>query len=666
MSGTAPVSRRPEALRRGAGAGGVAARLIAALFLLAAFRPAAAVEWPPITPGEKAIESVDPQGPGALILFEEALVDDRQPGQRLESIHRRLKILTPAGLGWALVTTSLEDPRQRLTEVEGRTIRADGREVPLNPSAVSRTPAGGGRIDVSFRLPEAEVGAILEYRYVIFGGDAPQVGGWVFQHEVPCRRSTLTWRPSLARTSRWTLLDAGDFDPVVEPVYRPDAPDSLEAARFEIRDLPRAVDEPWGPPLLETRPRVVTSYTDVPLAPRDYWSALSQAIRTQEESFVAGRTVLAARLRQVPPATDDLDGRIKRAYDFAQTAVENRAARGEPAPPLPATVDSLLAAGVAGPDGVNMLCIAALAEFGIPATRALVVDRDRAFFHPDILSPSQFTGSLVAVKAGPDRILFLAPGSPSCPPGLLPWSAQGVTALLFGDSAGALVPTPVAPAEVNQTRRRLDFRIDVEGRLEGSVEVELTGQPELEARQLLGRSGPEALRREIESRWRAGLSGARVDSFVPLREADRGRDLGYRARLQAGDLARRVEGEILLNAATLARVARNPLGEGPRAQPVELDYPRIETDEARFHLPPEWLVENLPDPVVFQNAVGEYRVTWFWDGETLRYQRTLALRVAHIPVEDVSRIRELLDHVVQGDATLVSLVYRPLRPSRRN
>lgn len=659
------VARRPRWLRRTASA---AARVlgVAGLAQIAMVALAAAVEWPAISPGERTLQSVDPQGPGAIILFEEALVDDRVPGQRLESVHRRIKILTPAGLGWASVTVGFAGPRQRLTEVEGRTVRPDGTEASLNPSSVDRSEGGAMNSGASFRLPDAAVGAILEYRYVLLGGDPPDVGGWVFQHEVPCQRSTLTWRPSLARTSRWTLLGTEEFDPVVEPVYRPDAPDSLEAARFELRDLPSAVDEPFGPPALEARPRVVTSYSDWPLGPRGYWAALTQALRSQEEAFASGRTAVAARLRAIPPATDDMAGKIRHAYEFAQAAVTNLAARGEPAPPTPSNADSLLAAGVTGLDGVHLLFIAALAEYGIPATRALVVERDRARFHPDILTPAQFTSNIVAIRTSPGQYLFLAPGVPFCPPGLLPWRAQGVTALVAGDSTALFLPTPVGEAFLNRTLRRLDLQIDAEGQLAGRADVSLTGQPELEARQLLGRSGIESLRRHVEQDWSAGLAGVQVDSFATLHTGDSDRDLGFRARLRATVPIRRVEGEVLFNAATVARIGRNPLGEGPRVQPVSLDYPRVDTDEARFKLPPEWRVESLPEPVTFQNAAGEYRAVWFWDGGSLQYQRTLALTAGYLPVRDAGLLRELLEQAVQGDATLVSFAYRPLRPSQRN
>ncbi|HEX7878091.1 MAG TPA: hypothetical protein VF720_01700, partial [Candidatus Eisenbacteria bacterium] len=55
--------------------------------------PAGAADWPKISDEERKLASVDPAGPGAVILFEEAEVDDRAAQGRVQSLYRRFKIL---------------------------------------------------------------------------------------------------------------------------------------------------------------------------------------------------------------------------------------------------------------------------------------------------------------------------------------------------------------------------------------------------------------------------------------------------------------------------------------------------------------------------------------------------------------------------------------------
>jgi hypothetical protein len=240
---------------------------------------------------------------------------------------------------------SLDEPAERLVDIDGRTVTADGKETPLNPSDVTRGTSPGGRTELTFRIPAAAPGCVVEYRYAVLGGTAPPVGGWIFQHEIPCRRSSYVWHPSLNRTSRWVLLNADAFQPLVEPIFRSDAPDSLDAARFEIKDLPAVVDEPWGPPLLETRARVVTLYDPANLVAKGYWRGFAGAARAREREFAAGSAQLHRELAALVLPDSNVSDLVRRLYEWTQGRIVNSAEAGSPAPPVPDTADSLLALG---------------------------------------------------------------------------------------------------------------------------------------------------------------------------------------------------------------------------------------------------------------------------------------------------------------------------------
>ena len=109
MSATAPASR----VRKLAP---TAAWLLAAgLAIVSPTGSALAADWPEISDEERKLASVDPAGPGAILLFEEAEVDDRAPQGRLQSLYRRFKILLPSGVPWATFVVSLDEPLVMLT-----------------------------------------------------------------------------------------------------------------------------------------------------------------------------------------------------------------------------------------------------------------------------------------------------------------------------------------------------------------------------------------------------------------------------------------------------------------------------------------------------------------------------------------------------------------------
>lgn len=652
-----PVQLRPAQL----------AMLIVLVACLLSARPIWAADWPPISESDRLLQSVDPDGPGAILLFEEAEVDDRRPEGRLQSLYRRFKILLPAGASWATFVVSLDESSEELVDIDGRTILPDGKELPFNRSDVTRNLASNGRVELTFRLRGAVPGCVVEYRYAVLGGEAPSVGGWIFQHEIPCRRSTYLWHPSFTRTSRWVLLNAEAFEPSVEPIFRANASDSLDAARFEIRDLPAVVDEPWGPPALEMRARVVTLYDEANLVAKGYWRAFAAMSRARELEFAAGRSRLEQELSALDLPADDAAVTIRRLYDYTQERLVNSSASGKPTPKVPDTADSLLAIGTGGPEALNLLFIAALESRQIPATRAFIVDRDRAFFHPDVLSPAQFHRSLVAVSPTPERVYFFSPGTPFAPPGLLPWYAQGVTAVAAADSGAMFVPTPIGLAEINSVRRTARLSLDGEGRLKGRVRVDTSGQSELELRQALALDGPKGVVAHLLAEWETALPSVRLDSLITRNEIDLSRNLSIDVALAAVSIGRQVDSELLINTALIARLDRNPLGPENvrRRQPVMVRWPSVSQDNLTLILPRDWTVEALPSAIHFVNEVGSYEVQWLFDGVNLIYQRSFTLSAARLDPGPSRALRELFDQVVLGDSRLVALTFRPVAPSRR-
>lgn len=649
--------------------------VVACLLLLAVFliRSATAAEphgapFPPISPAERAFERMpgDPPEltPVAVILFEESTVDDRAAGGRSQDVHRRLKILTPGGVSRARTALTLVAGVQRLVRFEGRTVRSDGTESPLDAAGITRRTTGG-REEIDIRFPDAVPGSIVEYRYRIEGGPVPDQAGWIFQHDVPTLRSTFVWHPGFGRTSHWALLKAEGLDPRVEPVTAPERPDSLLAARFELRNLAAIPDEPWGPPALETRARLVTTYTDLPMAADDYWTAYLQYQREAVAAFTSDRTALAARLRAAGPPPDGFDARVRRAYEFAQSAITNVEIAGEPAPPLPGTADSLLALGHAGGEGVDLVFLAALAEYGIAAERAWVVDRDQGFFHREVPWAGQFSRSLVAVRGGEGQVVFFSPGTPFAPPGVLPWYTQGITALLSGDSGYQLAPTPVDPAGVNRIARRFTLELELDGTVEGTVEIDFSGQPEMEARLRYPAAALESLRERVAREWQKSLERVRVDSLRILHAERADRNLGLRARLSLPEFAPDVDRGRILNLALLSRELRDPFAAPQRAQPVFVPYPRTVVDNVRLRLGSDWKPASVPERIEFENEAGFYRAFWAYDGEDIVYQRSFGLTATKLEAKGARALSALYRQAIAGDGTLVALSRIVLPPSRR-
>lgn len=629
----------------------------------------ATFEWPRVTEAEKTMDvpvwsGEAGAGPwnSAIILFEEAMVDDTPLRSRDVIVHRRIRILTEAGRPRARVSVSVAEAEQELLELQGRTITADGRELSLAADAISRETGASGTTTVVFELPEAGPGAIVEYRYLLRGGTVPSLGGWVFQHDVPCVRSTFTWRPSLGRTSHWTLLGADEFDPEVVPLTSEASPDSLSGVRFEIRNIATAAPEPYGPPAVETRARLVTTYTEYALGDSEYWDAFALSAAERQDQFLSGTERLSAAVLAGSPAPGDFEGRIRRAYDFVQANVRlNPGATGQA---MPSTADSVLQAGFTDPEGMSFIFIAALKALGIEATRAFVVDRDAAFFHPEVQSPAQFSRTLTAVTPGNGKVFFFSPGTPHAPPGVLPWYVQGITALLAGKSGAIFAPTPLDGPDMNQVTRTAHLVLGNDGRVSGDVRLEYAGQPELETRTLEA-GNPGAARRSLESEWRRQVPKLAIDSMRVENLDSRDRNLSVAGSFRADGFGAFVDDRMLVNPASLGREAANPFPAAIRRHPVLFPYARVTTDNVTVSIPRGWRLDTLPESIQFGNAAGTYRTFWSFDGENLVYQRVTVLNTARYAPETYEALRELYRAIGEGDRTLAALLRVPILPSQR-
>ena len=144
-------------------------RVRAALLILALASPAVlSAQFPQPTDEELKMTS-DPKAPGAaaVYLYVEELTNSVS---QTFSIYERIKVLTEKGKELATVSFPYDRDMDKVRDIQGRTIHADGTIIPLTakPSDLMDVKSKGYQVNsLVFTLPSAEVGSILEYRLQI-------------------------------------------------------------------------------------------------------------------------------------------------------------------------------------------------------------------------------------------------------------------------------------------------------------------------------------------------------------------------------------------------------------------------------------------------------------------------------------------------------------------
>ena len=108
----------------------------------------------------------DPKAPGAaaVYLYREETTDDTL---HFHSYYERVKVLTEKGKELATIRIPYEHGQFKVTNIQGRTIHADGTVIPLTvkPTDLVDVKSKGYQVNTMvFTLPSVEVGSILEYR----------------------------------------------------------------------------------------------------------------------------------------------------------------------------------------------------------------------------------------------------------------------------------------------------------------------------------------------------------------------------------------------------------------------------------------------------------------------------------------------------------------------
>jgi len=119
--------------------------------------------------------TADPKAPGAaaVYLYREDVTDDNT---HIRSYYERIKVLTEKGMELATVQIPYMQGIDSVTDIEGRTIHADGTVIPLTAKPTDLMDVKSKdyqRNTVTFTLPNVEVGSILEYSAGLFRPQVP-------------------------------------------------------------------------------------------------------------------------------------------------------------------------------------------------------------------------------------------------------------------------------------------------------------------------------------------------------------------------------------------------------------------------------------------------------------------------------------------------------------
>ncbi len=621
---------------------------------------AVADDWLPVTPEELHMtgEPLAPKAP-AIYLYRQV---DRDDSNFEEFNYVRIKILSDEGLEYASVEIPFVKNTEDIRSIRARTIRPDGAIINFDGTVYEKPifkTRNVGLLAKAFTLPGAEVGCIIEYRYT-----HRLSFGWVFDSHWILSQELFTKHAkfSLNRNTHFTLVWSW---PQGLPPGTEAPKDESGRIRLETHDVPAFVTEEHMPPENEQRVRVDFIYDaeQIPrINPAAYWKQHGKRLYDEVQRFTDERRAMEKALAQVIQATDAPEARLRKLYERTQRIQnlsfesESEQEAGQRNDDSIRSVDDVWSRGYGNARQINWLFLALARTAGIEAYPVLVSTRDRYFFSSTLMNAGELNSALVLVKLD-GKELYLEPGVPFTPFGLLPWYETGVEGLRLDKDGGTWLRTPMPDPSASRIEHKASLSFDA-GTLSGRVTVTYTG---LEAswRRLQERAEDDTARRQfLENDLEGSIpTGVHVKLANSPDWSAWDAPLVAEYELEVPGWATPAGRRLLLPLGLFGAHERHTFEHAIRVHAMYFDYPYLHADEVTIELQPPWVIDAIPKPRTLDLEAVMYKTAAEAQKQSLHITRELTLNAALVNVKYYDSIRGFYDTVRTGDEEQVVLSY---------
>ena len=604
----------------------------------------------------------DPKAPGAdaVYLYREERTDD---ALHYHSEYVRIKILTEKGKELATVRTPYEHRNFKVTDIQGRTIHSDGTAIPLKtkPSDLMDVKTKDFQLNTMvFTLPNVEVGSILEYRFQIrYDDDMVSSPTWDVQQPYYVHKAHYFFQPS----PRLEYITNGHGDAANRLMYGVIGPkevkivtDATGRYTYDISDVPPFPSDDWMPPLNSIHWRVEFYYTGY-TSGGEFWQKEGKRWAKETDHFAAPSKALKEAVSKIVAPADTDAQKARKIYEEVMkldntdfTREKSSAERKAEKLKQIKDAEDVWNQKSGSSDNIALLFVALARAAGLHAYPMQVVNRNRALFDPNFLSLSQLDDYIAAVTLDGKDVL-LDPGEKMCPFGALHWKHSYASGLRLTDNGPVGATTPNVPYTASTISRVANLSIDPSGNVKGTARFIFTGQEALHWRQLALKNDEAEVKKQFIESIRADLPDgvqAEFDHFLGLDE--------YNSNLMAfvtvsGGLGTATGKHFFLPEQFFEAHAKHPfVAQDKRTTPIDVHYPRMESDNVTYHLPSEIAVEIPPAPGAISwpdHAV--LKVSADAKGNDVTIARTAAFNFTLLPAKDYGDLHDFFQKVATAD-----------------
>jgi hypothetical protein len=616
--------------------------------------------------------TADPTAPGAAAVYldREEITDDKS---HTLTIYERVKVLAEKGKELATVRVPYERGVDKVTEINGRTIHADGTVFPLTdkPADLMDFKLKSYQVNtIVITLPNVEVGCILEYRIKIRYPDTrASQPRWEIQQTYYVHKSLFSFRPFAedgvqdshgVRQTR--LMYASRMNPSAKIAHD----DKNNIYTLEIDDVPAVPDEDWMPPLNALRWRVEFYYTTVTTEDA-FWQNADKLWAADVNSFIKPSDGLKRAAEGLVSPSDSEEVKSQKIYNalmkYDNTDFSREKSQKEKKKEKIKDVrnaEDVWKQETGTSDQIALLYVALARAAGLKAYPAEVVNRDKAMFDIHFLSLHQLDDYVAIVNVN-GKDVFLDPGERMCPWGRLHWKHSYAGGLKMTDQGAVQVTTPAGTFKNATVDRVADLNIDPDGAVKGTLRFIMTGPEALHWRQMELENDQEEVKKRFNDSMKEYIPDgvtADFDHFLALDD--------YNSNLigivqVSGNIGAATGKRFFLPGLFFQSRGKHPfVEEERRITPVDVHFARMDDDEVTYHLPPGYTVESAPQAT--KNSWPDHAMLTInstAQGDSVTVDRVLLYNFVLLGPKDYPSLHDFYQKVATADQQQLVLTRTP-------
>lgn len=495
-------------------------------------------QWTPPTSEELSMtEESGAPGVAAVILYHEEVNDDNN---KTYTFYTRIKILKQEGTDAATIKLRTFAPASGygsdVSNFAGRTIHSDGTVIAMTEPPHEETIQLPHEkiIERTYKLPQPEIGSILEYRYTIQLEHHVQPPIWTLQQRYYVRKAHFEWH--VLDGPIHTIVSGEIAHPIDMVSYAGHLPSGIEVKRVKAEDgrsqsefeldatnIPAIPNEVAIPPASSFAYSVRFYFVHDTATQEDwrdrFWKEAGDRWSLAQNRFDDPAYYLKRAVSNLVVPADTPEQKLRKLYaavmKLDNLSVDRDQGKLDAKQALPVTArnaDDVLDAGRGDNDQINSVFVSMARAAGFTAYVMRVSNRDEWVFSPDYLTMGQFDDDITVVDLNGKEI-FLDPGTRFCPFGHLGWKHAATTGIRQVKNGTEITRTPQEPVDAGQIQRVANLTIDAEGRATGTVRLSYLGTSAIDWRQIGAVYGESELRERIREQLEETLP-AQVDVEV--------------------------------------------------------------------------------------------------------------------------------------------------------